>query len=289
VSASAVDLAWTDNASNESGFTVERSPDGVTGWSVVSSSVAAGATSYRDSGLTASTSYSYRVKATNAAGGSAYSNVASVTTPAQSAVVFAESFAGADGSAWVSGRWTGDTQTTASLDVLGGAGRMGFQNVSGARAQAKATMTATADTETLMSFRFPSTAPRGYFYLFARGSGNWVSGYPGTSYFLQFGNDDSSVQLWKSSAGTTTQLASVANAAAVTTTKQWVRFRVEGSTLKAKVWTDGAAEPAAWEVSASDSTVTAAGVLQVKWSRSSSATAARDVLLDDIEVASLGG
>ena len=140
-----------------------------------------------------------------------------------------------------------------------------------------------------MSFRFPSTAPRGYFYVFARGSGNWVSGYPGTSYFLQLGNDNNSLNLWKSSAGTTTQLASGVGAAAVTTSKQWVRFRVEGSTLKAKVWTDGTAEPAAWEVTGSDSSITAAGVLQVKWIRSSAATAARDVLLDDIQVTSLGG
>jgi hypothetical protein len=284
VSSSMIDLAWTDNASNETGYTVERSPEGAADWTVLTSTLPADSRSYRDSGLTASTGYSYRVKATNATGDSAYSNVATATTPAQSAVVFAESFPGADGSAWDAARWTSDTQSTASLDVRSGAGRMAFENVSGARAQAIATMTREADTDSLMSFRFTSTGARGYFYVFSRASGNWVSGYPGTSYFLQLMNDDGTVQLWKSSGGTTTRLATVAGAASVTTGKQWVRFRVQGSSLSAKVWTDGATEPSVWELTANDSSITSAGVLQLKWSRSSSATGTREVLLDDIQI-----
>jgi len=277
-------LAWTDNANNETGYTVERSPDGAAGWEVLTSTLGAGSTKYRDSGLSASTDYSYRVKATNASGDSAYSNVATAKTLAQSAVLFDEDFSGADGSAWDATRWTTNTQSTASLDVRSNAGRMAFQNVSGARAQAIATMTREADTDSLMSFRYTSTGPRGYFYVFSRASGNWVSGYPGTSYFLQLINDDGTVQLWKSSGGTTTRLATVAGAASVTTGKQWIRFRVQGSSLSAKVWTDGATEPSGWELTATDSSITSAGVLQVKWSRSSSATDAREVLLDDIQI-----
>ena len=282
-SSSAIDLAWTDNASNETGYTVERSPNGTTGWVVLTSTLAAGTSSYRDSGLAASTAYSYRVKATNAAGSSAYSNIATATTSAQSGTLFTEGYPGADGSAWDSARWTTVAQS-GSLDVLSGAGRMAFQNVSGASAQAIATMAREADTDTLMSFRYPSTGARGYFYVFSRASGNWVSGYPGTSYFLQLRNDDGTVQLWKSSAGTTTQLATVAGAASVTTAKQWVRFRVQGSSLSAKVWTDGTTEPSGWELTGTDSSITSSGVLQLKWWRPSSATGAREVILDDIQV-----
>src|SRR5439155_637022 len=47
--------------------------------------VGAAVTTYADSGLAASTSYSYRVRATNAAGDSAYSNTASATTQAAGA------------------------------------------------------------------------------------------------------------------------------------------------------------------------------------------------------------
>jgi hypothetical protein len=76
-SSSSVSLSWTDNSSNETGFLIERL-NGST-WSQVAS-VSANVTSYQDSGLAAGTSYSYRVRATNAAGNSAYSNTATATT-----------------------------------------------------------------------------------------------------------------------------------------------------------------------------------------------------------------
>ena len=72
--------------------------------------------------------------------------------------------------------------------------------------------------------------------------------------------------------------------AAVTTAKQWIRLRVQGGTISAKVWTDGEAEPANWEITATDTAITTAGVLQLKWWRSGSATAAREVILDDLQV-----
>ena len=73
-----VDLTWTDNASDETGFKLERSPDGST-WTQMATP-AANATTYHDSGLAAATSYSYRIRATNASGDSVFSNTASATT-----------------------------------------------------------------------------------------------------------------------------------------------------------------------------------------------------------------
>jgi len=78
-SSSAVDLSWTDASANESGFKVERSPDGTTGWTSMTTT-AANAISYRDSSLVAATTYHYRVRATNSVGDSAYTAVASGTT-----------------------------------------------------------------------------------------------------------------------------------------------------------------------------------------------------------------
>ncbi len=78
-SGSSVDLSWTDHASNESGFTIERSSDGLSGWTLAGS-IAANKTAMRDPGLAAATRYFYRAKATNSAGDSEYSNVAEVTT-----------------------------------------------------------------------------------------------------------------------------------------------------------------------------------------------------------------
>jgi fibronectin type 3 domain-containing protein len=72
-------LNWTDNASNESGFAIERKT-GAGGTYAQVANVGANVTTYTNSGLLANTQYYYRVRATNAAGASAYSAEASATT-----------------------------------------------------------------------------------------------------------------------------------------------------------------------------------------------------------------
>ncbi len=83
----------------------------------------------------------------------------------------------------------------------------------GARARAVAIMPKQADTGTVTSFQFSSRAPRGYLYLYSRASGDWVSSTPNASYFVQITNDLTTVQLWKSQAGVTTSLGSLAGVA----------------------------------------------------------------------------
>ncbi len=72
-------LQWSDNSSNESGFRIERSADGTSFEEIAT--VGANVVSYVDSGLPGSTKYSYRIRAFNSAGDSAYSNIAVGTTP----------------------------------------------------------------------------------------------------------------------------------------------------------------------------------------------------------------
>ncbi|NNE06783.1 MAG: M6 family metalloprotease domain-containing protein [Xanthomonadales bacterium] len=74
-----IDLSWADNSPNEQGFRLERSLDGVSGWTEVAS-LPANTESHSDTGLNDNTTYYYRVKAWNGVGDSAYSNVASATT-----------------------------------------------------------------------------------------------------------------------------------------------------------------------------------------------------------------
>lgn len=69
-------LRWTDNATNETGYRIEQSTNGVTFTQIAT--VAANATSYTTNRLVAGQVYWYRVSAYNTAGNSAYSNVASL-------------------------------------------------------------------------------------------------------------------------------------------------------------------------------------------------------------------
>jgi hypothetical protein len=83
VSTSEIDLAWIDTSSDETGFVVDRSDDGVNYTSIAS--LEADTTTFSDSGLAANTTYSYQVAAVNDAGLSDYSATANATTQAAGA------------------------------------------------------------------------------------------------------------------------------------------------------------------------------------------------------------
>ena len=73
-------LAWQDNSSDETAFRIERSADGLTFAEIAT--VGAGTATYTAGGLTASTTYSFRVRASNTSGTSGYSNITAGTTTA---------------------------------------------------------------------------------------------------------------------------------------------------------------------------------------------------------------
>jgi acid phosphatase type 7 len=80
VSSSQINLSWTDNANNENGFKVEQSTDGTNFTQIAM--LGSNAVSFSVTGLSASTTYVYRVASFNDAGNSAFSNTASATTSA---------------------------------------------------------------------------------------------------------------------------------------------------------------------------------------------------------------
>jgi hypothetical protein len=82
VSSSQINLSWTDTATNETGFYIERCAGTGCANFVQVASVATNATSYADTGLAASSTYTYRVRAYNSGGTSDYSNTAQGTTQA---------------------------------------------------------------------------------------------------------------------------------------------------------------------------------------------------------------
>jgi titin len=78
-SSTQVDLAWLDISNNEAGFRIYRKRQGQ-GWKLVAT-VVAGVITFQDVECVPGATYTYRVKAYNAAGSSSYSNDARVTMP----------------------------------------------------------------------------------------------------------------------------------------------------------------------------------------------------------------
>jgi len=81
VAGPAVNLTWTDNATNETAYVVQRALDGVT-FSALAT-LGADSTSYSDAAVTGGNTYTYRVYAMNVDGASNPSNLAIATIGAQ--------------------------------------------------------------------------------------------------------------------------------------------------------------------------------------------------------------
>jgi hypothetical protein len=115
---SQVNLSWTDNSNNETGFKVQRATNSGFTVGLATFTVGAGATTYTNTGLTANTTYYYRVLATNSAGDSVPSNTGTVTTPTSStaisgASVFAANCTGCHGLSTA----TGTSRTQSQLNT----------------------------------------------------------------------------------------------------------------------------------------------------------------------------
>ncbi len=179
--------------------------------------------------------------------------------------------------------WTTNA-TNGTVNTQTNAGSLAFNNVSGAFAQAQLTgVAARTDADVLFSYRWTTTGAKGYFSVYLRGSGGWANAYrPRNAYGLEFSSNSTTVTVIKSVNGAETDMASVTAAGQVTTAKQWLRLRVVGTTIQFKRWLDTQTEPTAWSGTYTDTSVTTAGQLFLSLARSSSSTAARAVLIDDL-------
>ena len=126
-SSTTVHLTWVSTATDATGFKVERSPSGTSGFTQIG--VAPGnASAHDDSGLTPGTTYYYRVRATNASGDSEYSNVASAQTlPAATTPPEAPSNAAASAtsSSAIRVTWTDNSSNEDGFQVQRGASAAG--------------------------------------------------------------------------------------------------------------------------------------------------------------------
>jgi subtilisin family serine protease/fibronectin type 3 domain-containing protein len=79
LSATSIRLTWTDNATSETGFRIDRSSDGGSSWSQAGT-VGANATAFTNYSLAAGTQYWYRVRSYDSLGSSPWSTVVTAST-----------------------------------------------------------------------------------------------------------------------------------------------------------------------------------------------------------------
>ncbi|HVT88874.1 MAG TPA: NPCBM/NEW2 domain-containing protein, partial [Tepidisphaeraceae bacterium] len=121
-----LDLSWTDVATTETGYKVERSEAG--GPFIQIALLPAGSTSYDDVGLTQNVAFSYRVRATSSAGDSAYSNTVNTATPV-APITPTDGQPTAIGSTQISISWTDNASNELGIKVLRKVGDAQFAQV----------------------------------------------------------------------------------------------------------------------------------------------------------------
>lgn len=78
-------------------------------------------------------------------------------------------------------------------------------------------------------------------------------------YLIKFDVNSIGYKLQKFVAGVSTDLGTFVNFTMVSSVWYYVRFRVNGTTLQMRIWRDTEVEPSSWQVTATDSAVSAAG------------------------------
>jgi chitodextrinase len=278
VSATSVTLTWNASTDNV----------GVTGYQVRRNGTLIGSPSsptFTDNTVATGQTYQYTVRALDAAGNDSPDTAAlPVTAVNPDPNLFSDNFTGANGAAWGAGWTTAVSNGTATQQS--GTGELAFTDVAGAYARAQLSgLAARTDSDTVFSFQFSSTTAIQYVTAFTRGSGGWQGGWrPINGYGVEMRNSSGTIEVIKNVNGTQTTLATVTGAKAVSTAKQWLRLRVVGSTIQFKSWVDGTAEPAAWESTVTDTSVTAAGQLHLSTIRGGSNVGAKNVRIDDLAV-----
>jgi hypothetical protein len=271
-----IDLAWTDTATTEGRFILERATNSSFTSNLTSLTLGANTTSYSDTTLNANTTYFYRIRAYNTAGYSAYSNTASATTLVKNAVYATDSF-----TRTVSGAWgTPDFTDTAGLSwqlTFGSASAFAVgPDFAGSTGAGKQIATAAGQTRQMtlaLNHQNVSATVRvaldqvpvgnnlnAYIYLRYVNDFNWyrlgVVVTPSKTITLNLEKEFGS-----SSSFTQSTLASQTISGLTYAAKTYYRLRFEtestsatATTLRGKIWPDGTTEPASFQVSASGDT-----------------------------------
>ena len=190
---------------------------------------------------------------------------------------FTETWTGSDGAAWNSTRWpTITTPSSSVIDIQGNSGRISAGGGSYVSAYAVAGITAAADMTVTVAIT-PQTTGESYPAVDIR----YVNS---TNYYQFYGNNGSTNgYLYKVVSGSGSVMASSSSGWINSTSKRWVKLQCTGSTIRVKVWADGASEPGSWTISTTDTSISSAGVARLSVTNGGSSTA-REFRYDDLAV-----
>lgn len=127
MSPSSIQLSWQDNATDETGYELERST-GNGSFSKIAD-LSANTTSFAMSGLSESTAYQFRIRAVNNVGPSPYSNIVSVSTPASLPLAPANLLAGATAPTSITLKWSDTAFNELSYELERSLAEGSFQKI----------------------------------------------------------------------------------------------------------------------------------------------------------------
>jgi hypothetical protein len=197
-----------------------------------------------------------------------------------------------DGSSWPS-PWTA-VGGVAVADVQGGRGRLVPTTSSYSLARMVAPL-GCSDVEVTFSFEFTSANTQGVGFYVRQNGGHLQATTPrgqGYAVFAEAFRDPAGVGAWHELDGNEVMIEPIAPMALAPNTLYRVRYRVtqqDASTtsLQARVWPDGSAEPTTWQLERTDASPAlqsrAGGVAIDAWSALTSGSAS-DLFVDDVVV-----
>src|SRR5581483_4642877 len=164
-----------------------------------------------------------------------------------------------NGPQWDTTKWT----TTSGLTV---ANNQGLFPAATASKRATATAALLQDADVSFTYSIPDRSAGTELRITRRGSGATGSAQLPTGYRLDIPSNSNTMSLRKLVNSTLSTLGSFTYTGALDGSQVRVRFRVDGSTISAKVWPAGTLEPTAWSLQESDTAITTAGTLQISQS-----------------------
>ena len=159
-------------------------------------------------------------------------------------------------------KWTRQYLNGGTASIDNARMKMATTTTAGSSAGVTSKAPQTADETVTVTYQAASTsgANAGTFEVLARQDGTGAN-----SYRLELPSDGTTGKLIKKVSGTDTQIGTLTLPTAGSDIR--VQLDLSGTTVRAKAWLASGSTPGTWGVSVTDSSVTAAGSTQLRWSR----------------------